>query len=80
MILFDGRTKSPCHGCKNRSAECHAKCEDYLQFVKDRTEERGIIHKYMKEEKVMIYGRSDQQFKNALNRSNKNRVFKGTKK
>ena len=34
----------------------------------------------MKEEKVRLYDRSDQRFKNALNRNNKNRVFKGTKK
>lgn len=25
---------SPCKGCEDRSAECHAKCEEYAAWVK----------------------------------------------
>ena len=36
-----GRTKSPCHGCQDRHAECHSSCEKYQEFAEIHAKERS---------------------------------------
>lgn len=33
------KTKSECHGCKDRHQGCHAECEKYLKYRQERDEE-----------------------------------------
>lgn len=39
-----GRTQSPCNGCSDRNAECHAKCEQYADFQRIHFAEVKEIH------------------------------------
>ena len=32
------KPKSPCCGCMERTSECHAKCERYLAYEKQKSE------------------------------------------
>ena len=36
---------APCKDCSERSAECHAKCERYAAYAKEREQERRNRHK-----------------------------------
>ena len=38
-------TKPPCYNCTRRSAVCHAQCEAYHDWVKDRAKESAEIAK-----------------------------------
>ena len=61
-----GRTKSPCHGCSERSAECHAKCDAYKEFEKIHAQERSEIH-FKRHQEALAYGapyRTDKQLQN----------------
>ena len=31
---------TPCYGCEERHVNCHADCEEYIEFQKRREEER----------------------------------------
>ena len=38
-------TKSPCYGCTERNAECHAVCEKYLEYEEIHKRETDEIFK-----------------------------------
>lgn len=65
-----GRTKSPCHGCEDRNAECHSSCEKYQEFYKIHAKERSEIH-YNKKIDNLGFGapyRTEKRFKEALHK------------
>jgi hypothetical protein len=72
-----GRTKSPCYGCENRQAGCHAECEDYIQYKAIHDEEIETI-RANKQKNARQHYMTDKEFRNALSGRNKNRVFKQT--
>ncbi len=39
--MRDGMT--PCYGCDERDAECHAKCERYIAWRNNRMSENNVI-------------------------------------
>ena len=64
-IGHQGRTKSPCQGCSDRSSECHAKCEKYAEYSKTHMKEVRDIHK-KKREYNLGFGapfKTDRKFK-----------------
>ena len=40
--------KNACYQCEKRSAECHATCEEYAEFVRQREEYRNRMFKAKK--------------------------------
>ena len=74
--LQQGRTKSPCHGCEQRSAECHGICEEYLEFVEVHDKERSEIN-YQKHLDNLGYGapyRTNKQLRNLQSNLRRNKV------
>jgi len=39
--------KNPCHGCTDRTAECHPACEKYLAYVEALEKMRKIRASYL---------------------------------
>ena len=46
----NGQLSCPCKGCTDRSAECHSKCEPYLEYEKQRFDIRNGAEKKWKTE------------------------------
>lgn len=38
-------TTPPCKDCENRHSKCHAKCEEYAEWSKQRKDTKEKIHK-----------------------------------
>ena len=62
-----GRTKSPCYGCENRTAECHGSCADYKKYEEIHAQERAAINAERHKENL-AYGapyRTDRELRSA---------------
>ena len=71
-----GRIKSPCYGCKERRAGCHAECEGYKSYRKAHDDEIALIRKQKAKENAGFRPRmTDKQFQYAL-KQGENRVLK----
>ena len=70
---------APCKDCDNHTEDCHGKCQAYKDFVRENEEQKEKIRKAKQHSARLVY-MSDRQFKNSLRSSNKNRVFKQTKR
>ena len=46
---------SPCHYCDKRTEDCHAKCEDYAAFCRERDRERAERFTRVELEGVFIH-------------------------
>lgn len=46
------RPSSPCKGCENREAGCHAKCESYLSYRKSMDEFNDKVYQAKREEDI----------------------------
>jgi len=76
-LTHQGRTKSPCKGCADRSPECHAKCEKYAEYNRIHAQEAKDIHK-KRREFYLGFGaqyRSDKEFKSQHLKTNKQIQF-----
>lgn len=75
-------TKSPCYGCKERTAECHSTCERYLEYEeihKRETEEifrRKVIAMDCDPHRKL----TSEQFRARCNASKEKKVFKSKKR
>lgn len=75
-LKSEGRIKSPCYGCKNRYAGCHAECKEYKQYREEHEAEKALIRKQKEKENAGFRPRmTDKQFQYAL-RQGENRVLK----
>ena len=45
-------SNAPCRGCENRHAKCHAKCEEYGEWSKQRQAEKEKAYKAYKDDKI----------------------------
>lgn len=72
--------KQPCQiNCPNRNAECHAKCEKWLEYEKARNEEYERKGKEKEKDRVLFELERDRKRDIALGRMKKRRnktVFK----
>ena len=76
-INHRGRTKSPCHGCDDRSVGCHGECEKYEEYKKTHIAEVRQISRN-KHEANITYRKHRNGF--TPSSSEENRVFKNHKK
>ena len=56
------RPDSPCLGCDDRSAECHASCTEYIQCVEENKKYKKLIAD-AKEEEMLGTTLTDKRFK-----------------
>ena len=77
-----GRTKSPCYGCKDRTAECHASCGKYKEFERIHDRERSEVHQ-KKHLESLGYGapyRTSRQLQNLQHGGNTFSIIRNQKK
>ena len=76
QLKSEGRIKSPCYGCENRCAGCHADCEKYGSYRDAHDAEVALIRKQREKQNAGYRPRmTDKQFQYAL-RQGENRVLK----
>ena len=50
---YTNRDKCPCKDCKDRNAECHATCEPYLEYEKQKMETRNKVEERWQREESL---------------------------
>jgi len=50
---YTNRDKCPCKDCKDRNAECHATCEPYLAYEKQKMETRNKVEERWQREESL---------------------------
>jgi len=50
---YANRDKCPCKDCKDRNAECHATCEPYLDYEKQKMETRNKVEERWQREESL---------------------------
>ena len=76
QLKSEGRIKSPCFGCQERHAGCHAECENYGEYKEKHDAEVALIRQQRQKENAGFRPRmTDKQFQYAL-RQGENRVLK----
>ena len=64
------KLKSPCHGCEDRHAGCHGKCEAYASFVESKdadfqkriaSEDYGVYAGYTRAKKSEAFDKAAKE-------------------